>query len=131
GQRSQSPRRDDIDVSNMAGHRFDTLRMHENLVDAERGKRSPQESGLFPVAFNQMDGAAFPQQDRHDSARKAAARAEIHPFRRIACQRDESRTVDYMALPEFRKRRGRHQIDRAVPFPEMRLEGLEPVEGFT
>ena len=84
---------------------------------AGRPHRFAQESGLFSIAFNEMDfcpGHACNYTGNRD-ARKTAARSEINPNFGLRDQRWKLERISDVARPQFTQRRRGNEIDSALP----------------
>jgi len=92
-----------------------------------------QKRSLFVVAFDQVDLPCILVGERTGDRQsgKTGARTKIDPFARLRRQAKELKRVGDVARPKDRRRRGRDQIQAALPIEQKRGEAIETSGCFT
>jgi len=107
------------------------------LVDDRRGSgradRRPEESGFFPIAFNEMNfGSGLPgKRTSNWHPRETAPRTQIGPHKGLRGQSEELERISNVARPKLGQRRRRHEIYFALPAQKYVYENIKPRFRFT
>ena len=89
--------------------------------------------GSFAIAFNQMDFRTRLVGERAGdrNAGKSTARSEVDPDSGLRCKSQELKRISDMACPQLMQRRGRHEVELALPSQQHFYVSVEPRFRFT